>query len=87
MQEILPPEVCPACDTLLVWENDQLFCTNTRCSGKTSKKIKHFAKTLKIKGLGPRTIEKLEITSICLPIFQSDTNEGAIKRTNDRKLV
>ena len=64
MQEILPPEVCPACDTLLVWENDQLFCTNTRCSGKTSKKIKHFAKTLKIKGLGPRTIEKLEITSI-----------------------
>ena len=46
MQEILPPKVCPACDTLLVWENDQLFCTNTRCSGKTSKKIKHFAKTL-----------------------------------------
>ena len=64
MQEILPPKVCPACDTLLVWENDQLFCNNTRCSGKTSKKIKHFASTLKIKGLGPRTIEKLEITSI-----------------------
>ena len=64
MQEILPPKVCPACDTLLVWENDQLFCDNTRCSGKTSKKIKHFASTLKIKGLGPRTIEKLEITSI-----------------------
>ena len=64
MQEILPPKVCPACDTLLVWENDQLFCDNTRCSGKTSKKIKHFASSLKIKGLGPRTIEKLEITSI-----------------------
>jgi DNA ligase (NAD+) len=64
MQEILPPKVCPACDTLLVWENDQLFCNNTRCSGKTSKKIKHFATTLKIKGLGPRTIDKLEITSI-----------------------
>jgi DNA ligase (NAD+) len=64
MQQILPPTTCPTCDSVLVWENDQLFCENTRCSGKTHKMIEHFAKALKIKGLGPRTIEKLEITSI-----------------------
>jgi DNA ligase (NAD+) len=64
MQQILPPKNCPTCKTLLVWEKDQLFCTNKRCTGKSYKMIEHFAKTLRIKGLGPRTIEKLEITSI-----------------------
>jgi NAD-dependent DNA ligase len=46
-----------------VWEKDQLFCYNPDCSGKTSKKLEHFAKTLKIKGLGPATIEKLKVVS------------------------
>jgi NAD-dependent DNA ligase len=64
MQQILPPTTCPTCDSVLVWEKDQLFCENARCSGKTNKMIEHFAKTLRIKGLGPRTVEKLEITSI-----------------------
>jgi NAD-dependent DNA ligase len=64
MKQIIPPSNCPACMLDLVWEKDQLFCHNTTCSGKTSKKIEHFAKTLKIKGLGPRTVEKLQIDSI-----------------------
>lgn len=64
MQQILPPQNCPACGSILEWEKDQLFCENARCSGKTNKMIEHFAKTLRIKGLGPRTVEKLEITSI-----------------------
>jgi NAD-dependent DNA ligase len=46
-----------------VWEKDQLFCYNPDCSGKTSKKLEHFAKTLKIKGLGPATIEKLKVVN------------------------
>jgi NAD-dependent DNA ligase len=34
------------------------------CPAQSSKKVEHFAKTLKIKGLGPKTIEKLNLTSI-----------------------
>ena len=58
---ITPPQICPACNTTLVWKKDQIFCENLECEGKTSKKVEHFAKTLKIKGLGPATIEKLQI--------------------------
>ena len=61
LQKIIPPTNCPICSTILEWEKDQLFCYNPHCSGKTTKRIEHFAKTLKIKGLGPRTIEKLKI--------------------------
>jgi len=63
MQTIIPPSHCPTCSTDLVWEKDQLFCYNPDCSGKTSKKLEHFAKTLRIKGLGPATIEKLKIVT------------------------
>jgi DNA ligase (NAD+) len=61
LQQIIPPTNCPICSTVLKQEKDQLFCYNPSCSGKTTKRIEHFAKTLKIKGLGPRTVEKLKI--------------------------
>ena len=64
MQQIYPPANCPACGSILEWEKDQLFCKSNTCGGKTHKMVEHFAKTLRIKGLGPRTIEKLEISSI-----------------------
>ena len=64
MKTIVPPTVCPSCMTDLTWEKDQLFCHNTECEGQTSRKIEHFATTLKIKGLGPRTVEKLKVYSI-----------------------
>ena len=64
MQQILPPSNCPACGSILEWEKDQLYCIHTNCAGRTHKMVEHFAKTLRIKGLGPKTIEKLEITSI-----------------------
>ena len=63
MQTIIPPTNCPTCRTELEWEKDQLFCYNPDCSGKTSRKLEHFAKTLKIKGLGPATIEKLKVVN------------------------
>lgn len=85
MQKILPPTTCPTCDSVLVWKNDQLFCENTRCSGKTHKMIEHFAKALKIKGLGPRTIEKLEITSI-FDLYQLPL-EMMIDALNSEKLA
>lgn len=61
MQEIIIPTHCPACNTVLEIVNDQLFCRNTVCPAKSSKKVEHFAKTLKIKGLGKATIEKLDL--------------------------
>ena len=63
MQTITPPTHFPTCRTELVWEKYQLFCYNPDCSGKTSRKLEHFAKTLKIKGLGPATIEKLKVVT------------------------
>jgi len=62
LREIVPPTNCPACSSILVWINDQLFCKQSDCSAQSTKKIEHFAKTLKIKGLGPATIEKLGLS-------------------------
>ena len=61
MQEIIIPTHCPACNSVLDIVNDQLFCRNPDCPAKSSKRIEHFAKTLKIKGLGKATIEKLDL--------------------------
>ena len=57
--EILPPTQCPSCDSVLEWVNDQLFCRNRACPAQNSKAVEHFAKTIKIKGLGPAAISKL----------------------------
>lgn len=62
--KILAPTSCPSCDSLLTYRNDILYCLNEACEAKSSKKVEHFAKTLKIKGLGPNTIQKLELNSI-----------------------
>lgn len=61
---IEPPVTCPSCQSTLVWVNDTLYCKNNDCPAKSAKRIEHFAKTLKIKGLGPATIDKLEINEI-----------------------
>ena len=63
-KQIIPPELCPSCDSSLVWENDILYCRNTECSAKNAKMVEHFARTLKIKGLGPKSIEKLGLENI-----------------------
>jgi DNA ligase (NAD+) len=61
---ILAPTNCPSCDYLLKLVNDQLYCYGPNCSAQVLKQIEHFSKTLKIKGLGPATIEKLGLNSI-----------------------
>ena len=61
LREIIIPTHCPACNTALDTVNDQLFCRNQNCPAQSSKKVEHFAKTLKIKGLGKATIEKLDL--------------------------
>ena len=64
MQAILAPEVCPSCASPLEWKNDMLYCTNILCPAQIQKRIEHFARSLKIKGLGPKSIEKLGLTSL-----------------------
>ena len=61
LRSILPPTECPSCGGELTSVNDLFYCYSSNCSAQKQKKIEHFAKTLKIKGLGPATIEKLEI--------------------------
>lgn len=67
------PTTCPNCDYPLVRVNDQLFCKNMACSAQLNKKIEHFVKTLGIKGLGPKSIEKLELSDLT-ELFYLDFN-------------
>lgn len=61
LREIVPPSDCPSCGSNLEWINQLLYCKSITCGAQKQKKIEHFAKTLKIKGLGPSAIEKLGI--------------------------
>lgn len=61
---ITPPTNCPSCVHGLEWSNDILYCRNPDCTASSQKRVEHFAKALKIKGLGPNTIEKLDINRI-----------------------
>jgi DNA ligase (NAD+) len=58
------PTECPCCNYPLELVNDQLFCRNTACDAQLNKKVEHFCKTLGIKGMGARTIEKLGLADI-----------------------
>ena len=63
-QAIEIPDVCPSCGTSLELITDQLYCNNLSCPAKNSKIVEGFAKTLRIKGLGTKTIEKLDLEYI-----------------------
>lgn len=58
------PLYCPSCGETLLWKDPLLFCNNSSCPAKNSAKVQHFAKTLKIKGLGPANIAKLGLSKI-----------------------
>ena len=64
MTIIEAPINCPSCSSVLENVNHLLYCKNPLCGEKTLKLIEHFAKTLKIKGLGPASIRKLDIVSL-----------------------
>ena len=61
MKQIIPPTDCPACGSHLELVNEQLFCRNPKCPAQWDKKLEGFTSTLKIKGFGPSTINKLQI--------------------------
>jgi DNA ligase (NAD+) len=70
------PTTCPCCDYPLELVNDQLFCRNTACDAQLSKKVEHFCKTLGIKGMGAKTIEKLGLADIT-ELFYLDVDQVA----------
>jgi DNA ligase (NAD+) len=77
VRKIEAPTVCPECAGELSWKNDQLYCTNSHCKSRLQKGVEHFAKTLKIKGLGPATIEKLQLESI-IGIYELTLDEMVV---------
>jgi len=58
------PTTCPCCDFPLELVNDQLFCRNSGCSAQLFKKLEHWCKVMGIKGMGPKTVEKLNLSDI-----------------------
>jgi len=58
------PSNCPSCNSVLSRKKDQLFCTNVDCFAKNSKVVEKYTKKMKIKGLGPVAIKKLELNNI-----------------------
>lgn len=65
MNELIEiPTQCPSCNKGLTTVNMQLFCKNKSCNAVVDKQLRHFAEILGIKGLGEKTIEKLELSSI-----------------------
>ena len=58
---IKPPTHCPSCGSPLEIRNDQLYCISADCGDRKYKSIEHFCSTLKIKGLGPSNIRRLDL--------------------------
>ncbi len=86
MTIIEAPTNCPSCGSVLEEVNYLLYCRNASCGGKVSKQIEHFAKTLKIKGLGPATIAKLDITSL-EDLYALSCEEVSVCLNSDRLAI
>lgn len=58
------PKECPSCGSKLERVSSQIFCRNPLCGDKQRKVIQGYAQKVKIRGLGPASIEKLDLTNI-----------------------
>lgn len=59
------PTSCPSCGSPLEKVGPQLYCTNkSTCPAQNKKMVETFCKNMKIKGFGPKTIDKLELQAI-----------------------
>lgn len=81
-ESINAPTSCPSCGSKLELVKDQLFCRSKNCPAQSTKKVEHFAKTLKIKGLGPKTIEKLDL--YCIPDIYAISSEEVTAAIGDK---
>ena len=77
------PTNCPSCSSKLDLVNGQLFCRNKAlCPAQSSKLIENFTSKMKLKGFGPQTIAKLEITKISELFFL--TNDELVRAVGDK---
>lgn len=83
--KIITPIVCPVCGYPIERVKDQIFCRNTSCEAQLSGKMIHFAKTLGIKGLGPKAVEKLNLSDLT-ELFYLDLDETA-ERLGSQKIA
>ena len=88
------PTTCPSCESKLERVKDQLFCRNPNCGETQLKKVVNYAKVMKIKGLGEKTVEKLDLRSISdiysLTLSAASAAIGeklAIRRDADRRIA
>lgn len=82
------PENCPCCNSLLETINSQLFCRNLSCEAQVTKKIENMAKVLAIKGLGPKSLEKLALNDLTeLFYLDLDTVSEALGQKVASKLL
>lgn len=79
------PTTCPCCGSQLEKVNDQLFCRNISCSAQLNKKIEHFSKVLGIKGLGAKSIEKLQLSDLT-ELFYLD-RDAVVKALSSEKVA
>lgn len=59
-----------------------LYCFNPDCIGISAKVVEHFSKTLKIKGLGPASIQKLGLSRI-RDIYDLSIDECILKLNSE----
>lgn len=77
------PTICPTCSYPLERSNDLLFCKNSACSAQLSGKLQHFVKTLGIKGLGPKALEKLDLSDL-IELFYLEEADIAERLGSDK---
>lgn len=73
-KEIEIPKNCPSCCFELEQINSQLFCRNLDCPAQSTKKVEAFAKKMRIKGLGPANIKKMEFIHP-IDLYQTDLDQ------------
>jgi len=79
------PTHCPCCNYPLELINSQLFCRNQACDAQLLKRVEHFCKTMGIKGMGTKTIEKLELADIT-ELYYLDVDQLA-KQLGSQKIA
>lgn len=84
--QINPPTNCPSCHSDLSFSGDILYCRNPECGSINQKRVEHFAKTMKIKGLGPAAIEKLGLSSI-LDVYSITLDEATHLLSSEKTAV
>jgi DNA ligase (NAD+) len=77
------PTHCPACETLLDVINEVLFCRNDSCPARGRKKLEGFASHLKIRGLGPATLDKLHIEDLH-DLYSLEKHEIIMRLSSDK---